>query len=106
MHHKEDSLREEYQRQKRALEEQEETLLRQRDRGLSELDDMVDKARYYFGDFADDYELQKGIMAVSTIKEELMDTVQQERRSLERQLEETEEKYYRGLRQLETDSSK
>lgn len=86
---------------KKAFEEQETDILRQRDQGIQELEDLADRANYYLRDFAPDQALiSQSLHGLERMKEAIFETAQHDRQQLEKKIGALEDRYYQEIRQL------
>lgn len=103
---KEEQVRVTFQLKKNELEKEEESLLLQRDKGIQLLEELEERAHYYLKDYVPDTEyLSQGMNEVNRLKETVYEATNQDRKQLEKQMEELEEDYYQELRQLTVENS-
>ncbi|WP_420999812.1 hypothetical protein ACOJIU_09365 [Carnobacterium maltaromaticum] len=98
---KQDKLDSEYRSKRREYEEQEDELLRQRDKGLAVLDEVADMSDYYLRDFVPDRGiLMQGMHELEQMKEEVIEAAQVDRKQIDRKMEDLEQEYYKNIRNL------
>lgn len=94
-------LEQEYLNQKKVFEDKEGTILFKRDQGLRDLEEIADKVHYYLKDNTTDQDLIfQALNGLDSLKEKILEAVQFDRKKLEKEWENIEEKYYRDRRQL------
>lgn len=98
---KQDKLTSEYRSKRLEYEEQEDKLLRQRDKGLAVLDEVADMSDYYLRDFVPDRDLLiQGMHELEQMKEEVIEAAQVDRKQIDRKMEDLEQEYYKSIRNL------
>lgn len=98
---KHDKLTSEYRSKRLEYEEQDDELLRQRDKGLAVLDEVAEMSDYYLRDFVPDGDLlRQGMHELDGMREEVLEATQIDRKQLDRKMEDLEQDYYKNVRNL------
>lgn len=94
-------LEEEYLKEKRLFEEKEDNLILQRDEGIRDLEAIGNSAQYHLKDYVPDQSLiTQALHNLDSMKEEVYEAAQHDRRQIERETETLEENYHRAIRKL------
>src|SRR5699024_3128254 len=94
-------LEKEYRSKRRVYEEQEEELLKQRDKATSIIDEVQDRSHYYLKDLVPEHDiLMRGFRQTEKMREDLIDSTKEELKKLSRKIERLDENYYSKLRKL------
>ena len=96
-----ENVEEEYRLNRKIYEEQENDLIRKRNKGIETLEEVQDRSRYYLKDFVPDGDmLIRGFQEIEQMKREILEMARADRQSLARKLEELDENYYSQMKKL------
>ena len=96
-----ENVEKEYRLKRRIYEEQENDLIRQRNKGIATLEEVQDRSRYYLKDFVPDSGmLTRGLHQIEQMKEEVLEIVRVDRQKLAREIEKLEENYSSQVKKL------
>ena len=96
-----ENVEKEYRLKSRTYEEQENDLIRQRNKGIATLEEVQDRSRYYLKDFVSDSAmLTRGLHQIEQMKEEVLEIARVDRQKLARKIEKLDENYYSQLKKL------
>ncbi|WP_172372179.1 hypothetical protein [Sporosarcina jiandibaonis] len=94
-------VEEEYRLKRRIYEEQENDLLRKRNKGIETLEEVQDRSRYYLKDFVPEGDiLTRGLHQIEQMKKEILEMARADRQNLARKLEKLDEDYHSQMRKL------
>ena len=96
-----ENVEKEYRLKRRNYEEQENDLIRQRNKGIATLEEVQDRSRYYLKDFVTDSDmLTRGLHQIEQMKEEVLEIARVDRQNLVRKIEKLDENYYSQVKKL------
>ncbi|EOH95818.1 hypothetical protein UAY_03244 [Enterococcus moraviensis ATCC BAA-383] len=96
-----EAIKIDYLKKKRQFEEKEEDILFQRDQGIRAVEEIADRTHYYLKDYVPDQEfIIQAVHKLDRLKEEVYEAAQQDRKQIERKVEELDDTYYRDIRTL------
>ena len=96
-----ENVEKEYRLKSRIYEEQENDLIRQRNKGIATLEEVQDRSRYYLKDFVPDSDmLTRGLHQIEQMKEEVLEIARVDRQKLARKIEKLDESYYSQVKKL------
>lgn len=101
---KQEALENEYRSQRKVYEEQEDELLKQRDKAVSVIDEVQARSHYYLKDIVPDTDmLLPGVRKIERMKEEIVESTRMSLKELSRKREKVDENYYSELQKLTED---
>jgi hypothetical protein len=96
-----ENVEEEYRLKRRVYEEQENDLIRQRNKGIETLEEVQDRSHYYLKDFVPDGDiLTRGLQQIEQMKQEILEMARADRQNLARKLEKLDEDYHSQMKKL------
>ena len=96
-----ENIEQEYRLKRRIYEEQENDLIRQRNKGIATLEEVQDRSRYYLKDFVPDSDmLTRGLNQIEQMKEEVLENSRVDRQVLARKIEKLDENYSSQVKRL------
>ena len=96
-----ENVEKEYRFKRRIYEEQENDLIRQRNKGIATLEEVQDRSRYYLKDFVPESDmLTRGLHQIEQMKEEVLEIASVDRQKLARKIEKLDESYYSQMKKL------
>lgn len=98
---KQEELRSELYLKKRAIEEEQDELMRLRDRQISDIEEVAQDSRYYLNKLnADDEFLMRGLRELERMKDNITETAATKFKQLTSKAEAVEADYYQQMRTL------
>ncbi|QUW23003.1 hypothetical protein JSQ81_05380 [Sporosarcina sp. Marseille-Q4063] len=98
---KTEDVEKEYHLKRRSYEEQENDLIRQRNKGIETLEEVQDRSRHYLKDFVSDSDiLTRGFRQIEQMKREILEMARADRQNLARKLEKLDEDFYSEMKKL------
>jgi len=95
-------LEKQYRLKKRLYEEREKELYRQRNKGMTIIEEVQDRSHYYLTDFGIDHHLlRQGLLKLDDMKAEVSEAMKLDLQKLTRKVEKLDADYYRQLREID-----